>query len=348
MTTDAAVLVAIGQPLQVEQLEIPALKPGQVLVDVAYSGLCRSQLLEVRGDRGPDRYLPHVRGHEGSGIVSDVGPGVRKVKPGDHVVLSWIRGQGADVPSTVYGSAAGPVNSGAVCTLMRRTVTCESRLTRIADEMPLREAALLGCAVPTGIGAFERIADLRQGAHVAVFGAGGVGLSAVLAAAASGAESIVAIDVSDSKLARARLMGATFTINAAQEDPVKALLAHTGGKGVDCAIEAVGRRATMEAAFDAVRADGGLCVIAGNLPAGERITLDPFDLIKGKRIVGTWGGGVQPDAAIPDFVDRYLSGRLPLEQLIAQELGLDAVNEALDLFDRDVPGRALIRMEPRA
>ena len=150
MQTEAAVLSELNQPLRLSKLTIPDLKFGQVLVEVAYSGVCHSQLLEVHGKRGLDRFLPHTLGHEGSGTVLKVGPGVTKVKPSDRVVLSWIKGSGADLPFTIYQSAEETVNSGAISTFMRHTVTCENRVTPIPDAMPLREAALLGCAIPTG------------------------------------------------------------------------------------------------------------------------------------------------------------------------------------------------------
>ncbi len=150
--TEAAVLFELAQPLRLITLSIPDLKPGQVFIDVAYSGVCRSQLLEVRGKRGEDGFLPHTLGHEGSGTVLEVGAGVTKVKPGDRVVLSWIKGSGADVPSTAYQSSEGPINSGAISTFMCQMVTCENRVTPIPDAMPLREAPLLGCAIQQGLG----------------------------------------------------------------------------------------------------------------------------------------------------------------------------------------------------
>src|SRR6266540_7172576 len=131
MQTDAAVLVELNQPLRLLALAVPDLKPGQVLVDVAYSGVCHSQLHEIRGRRGPDRFLPHTLGHEGSGTVRAIGPGVSKVKPGDRVVLTWIKGEGADVPATTYASELGAVNSGAISTFMRRTITCENRVVPV-------------------------------------------------------------------------------------------------------------------------------------------------------------------------------------------------------------------------
>jgi S-(hydroxymethyl)glutathione dehydrogenase/alcohol dehydrogenase len=342
--TEAAVLFEPGQPLCLMTLSIPDLKPGQILVDVAYSGVCHSQLLEVRGKRGPDRFLPHTLGHEGSGTVLEVGAGITKVKPGDRVVLSWIKGSGADVSSTVYQSSEGPVNSGAISTFMHQAVTCENRVTPIPDAMPLREAALLGCAIPTGAGIILNTARVRPGSSVAVFGVGGIGLSAVLAADLVHATTVIVVDVFDHKLEQARRVGATHLINARQQDPLVTILEITEGRGVDYAIEAAGKRETMETAFQVVRDNGGLCVLAGNLPHGERIGLDPFDLIKGKRIIGTWGGETQPDRDIPLYVDLYLSGKLRLDGLITHTYSLDDIDQALDDLEHGKVGRALIDM----
>lgn len=342
--TEGAVLYETGQPLEVTTLSIPRIKPGQVLVDVAYSGVCRSQVLEVTGQRGPDRFLPHTLGHEGSGVVLEVGPGVQKVKVGDPVVLSWIKGSGADVPATLYQNGGGSVNSGAISTFMRRTVTCENRVTPLPADMPLREAALLGCAIPTGAGVVLNVAQLRPGSSVAVFGAGGIGLSAVLAADLVRATTIIAIDVTGQKLEWARRVGATHLINAQNEDALSTIRQITGGRGVDLSIEAAGLRETMEAALESVRDDGGLCVLAGNLPHGQRICLDPFDLIRGKRIVGTWGGNTIPDRDIPAYAGLYLAGKLKLDALITHEYPLEEVNRALDDLQQGKVARCLIKM----
>lgn len=344
MQTEAAVLVELNRPLRQETLTLPALKPGQVLVEVAYSGVCHSQLHELRGRRGPDRFLPHTLGHEGSGTVLAVADGVSKVRPGDRVVLTWIKGQGTEVPSTVYHDGPTSVNSGALSTFMRHTITCENRVVPLPDEMPLREAALLGCAVPTGAGIVLNTAKMKRGASVAVFGIGGIGLSALLAARMLDADPLIAVDVVDAKLVEAVRLGATHTVNSNDCEPLSAVLELTGGKGVDYTIEAVGRRDTMEAAFGAVRPNGGLCVLAGNLPHGEQIAINPFDLIRGKRIVGTWGGETQPDEDIPRYARWFGEGRLPLGELITREYGLGQVNEALADLEEGRITRGLLKM----
>lgn len=227
---------------------------------------------------------------------------------------------------------------------MRDTITCENRVTPIRDAMPLREAALLGCAIPTGAGIIVNAAGVHAGSSVAVFGVGGVGLSALLGATLVNAAPVIAVDVMDHKLATARRLGATHLVNARRQDPLAAIGEITEGRGVDCAIEAAGQRDAMEAAFAAVRDHGGLCVLAGNLPHGQRISLDPFDLIKGKRIVGTWGGESRPDHDLPRFVEWYLAGRLPLGSLITHEYRLEDIDRALADLEQGQVARGLLNL----
>ncbi len=342
--TKAAVLFEAGRPLRILELTIPDLGPGQVLVDIAYSGVCHSQLNEVRGHKGPDRYLPHTLGHEGAGTVVAVGPGVAKTRPGDAVVLSWLKGSGADVPGTVYDSGEGPINSGAISTFMRRTVTCENRVTVVPESMPGELGALLGCAIPTGAGVVFNSSGLARGDAVAVFGVGGVGLSAVMGAASVGAAPIIAVDLVAGKLAKARELGATHTVNASEGDPVAAIRSLTGGRGVRVAIECAGQVAAMEAAFESVISGGGLCIVAGNPPHGQTLRVNPYSLIGGKRLVGTWGGESRPDVDIPRYVDLFLAGRLPLGKLETVQYPLDQVNEALADLEEGRVLRAMIRM----
>lgn len=345
MKTLAAVLNKIGEPLTVEELTVPQPKAGQVIVDIAYSGVCRTQLNEIHGSKGEDRYLPHTLGHEGAGVVRQVGPGVEKVKAGDHVVLTWIKAAGADVASSQYRRSDGSaVNSGAVSTLMTQTIASENRLVKIAPQMPLREASLLGCAVPTGAGTIFNTAKIAAGSSVAVFGVGGIGLSAVLAAKAAKAAIIIAVDVHQHKLGQAIALGATDAVNANEQDALSAIHSITAGRGVDYAIESAGVRQSMETAFQSVCCNGGLCILAGNLPSGQRISIDPFDLIRGKRIIGTWGGETQPDRDIPRYADMYMSGRFDMQKLITHECGLSDVNRAFDDLEQGRAGRILVDM----
>jgi S-(hydroxymethyl)glutathione dehydrogenase/alcohol dehydrogenase len=341
--TMAAVLHEIGAPLRLEAVAPPALGDGQVLVAVEWAALCHTQLNEIRGLKGPDRYLPHTLGHEGAGTVAAVGPGVTKVRPGDRVVLTWIRGDGLEGGPAVYRGENGAVNSGPVSTFLRHAVVSENRLVPVAGDLPLREAALLGCAVPTGYGMVRNDAGLAPGGTVAVFGVGGVGQAAIVGAAAVEASVIVAVDIEAGKLARARRLGATHGINAAEEDVPEAVSKLTGARGLDAAVEASGAPAAMEAAFAVVR-PGGIAVIAGNAPRDARIRIDPTSLIQGKRLVGSWGGGSHPDTDAPRYHALYREGRLPLADMITHEYPLDAINDAFATLAKGKAGRVLINM----
>lgn len=341
MKTKAAVLIELENPLDIIELEIPQLKKGQVLVRVCYSGVCRSQLNEIKGYRGKDLYLPHTLGHEGSGIVLEVGEGVKKVKAGDHVVLSWIKGIGLDAGGCKYSSAQGVVNSGSISTFLQHAVISENRLIPIPNEFSLREAALLGCALPTGAGVVFNQLQLLEGRSFAVFGVGGVGLSAILAARFLEADPIIAIDISDEKLARAQSIGATHLINSKNMDAVLAIREKTNGKGADGVLECVGNREAMENAF-AATSNQGICVIAGNLPKDEKIKIDPFDLILGKQIKGSWGGASDIDRDVQRYTEMALVKGLPLSKLITHEAHLENINDLLSALERGLVGRALI------
>ncbi|HEY3396245.1 MAG TPA: zinc-binding dehydrogenase [Armatimonadota bacterium] len=343
MKTTAAVLVELGRPLEIAELEIPALKPGQALVEIAYSGVCHTQVLEVRGRRGEDRYLPHCLGHEGSGVVREVGAGVTKVRPGDAVILSWIKGSGRDVPGTVYDWAGRTVNAGAITTFATHAVLSENRLTVLPAGLSLRHAALLGCAVATGAGAVFNAAGSRPGESLAVFGLGGVGLCAVAAAQIAGNTPIIAIDVVPAKLDLARQLGATAVILAGEADPA-AEIARLCPGGVDYAIEATGRPEVMGAALAAVRSQGGAAVIVGNAPHGEQVALDPRQLNQGKRLLGTWGGDTQPDRDFPRYARLIAAGRLNLEPLLGPVYPLSAIDQALDDLEAARVARPLLEL----
>lgn len=343
MNTRAALLVETGHPLVVEEIEIPALKPGQVLVKIAFSGVCHTQLLETRGHRGEDRFLPHCLGHEGSGTVLEVGAGVTRVKPGQPVILSWIKGSGVDVPGTVYQWNGRAVNAGAITTFSEHAVISENRLTPLPADFPLEWAAMIGCAVPTGVGAVFNTVQARPGQSVAVFGAGGVGLCAVMAAVISGCTPVIAVDIVPQKLELAQRLGATHVVNAAEQDPLAALKQLVPG-GLDIAIEASGRPAVMQQALASVRSQGGTAVVIGNAHFGERIELDPGQLNQGKRLLGTWGGDNVPDRDYPRYIKLISAGKLNVASLLSTVYRLDEINQALDDLEQGKVSRPLIAM----
>lgn len=344
MKTLAAVLVETGKPLVLAELEVPPLQSGQVLVEVAFSGVCHTQILECRGYRGEDPYLPHCLGHEGSGIVCEVGPGVTKVKPGDRVILSWIKGSGADVPGSVYKWDSRSVNAGAITTFSRHSVIGENRLTVIPQHIRLRDAALLGCAVPTGVGAVLNTAQARAGQSIAIFGTGGVGLCAVMGAALAGCTPIIAVDIREDKLGVAKKLGATHCILARERDPVEEVRRICPG-GVDVAIEVTGRPEVMLQALRSVRNQGGAAVVIGNARSGERVDLDPSQLNLGKRLLGTWGGDNWPDRDFPRYWKLVDAGKLNLEPMLSEAYRLSEINRALDDLQAGRTVRPLIGMD---
>jgi S-(hydroxymethyl)glutathione dehydrogenase/alcohol dehydrogenase len=341
MKTAAAVLVELGKPLELADLEIPVLKPGQALVEVVHTGVCHTQVGEARGHRGEDKFLPHCLGHEGSGIVREVGPSVSKVKPGDRVILSWIKGSGMDVPGTVYDWNGRKVNAGGITTFATYSVISENRLTPFPDGMSMRLAALVGCAVPTGAGVVFNTAQPRPGQSVVVFGIGGIGSCAVAAAALSGCTPVIAVDVNPDKLALARTLGATHALNSKSADPVAEILKVCKG-GADFAIEATGIPAVMRQALACVRHQGGAAVVIGNARFGSTLEIDPRELNMGKRLLGTWGGDNVPDRDYPRYCKLLMSGRLDLEPLLSRSYGLADVNTALDDLERGQAARPLL------
>jgi len=350
MKTVAAILVQTGSPLELVDLEIPSLKPGQALVDVTCSGVCHTQVLEARGYRGEDKFLPHGLGHEGVGVVREIGPGVTKVKPGDRVILSWLKGSGADVPGTTYHwpGANRTVHAGGITTFSEMTIASENRLTRLADGIDARHAALLGCAVPTGVGAVLNTASPRPGSSIAIFGCGGVGLCAVAGAVVAGCGPIIAIDLQPRKLDLALKIGATHVI-AAGDHPVLDRLREIVRGGVDYSIEATGRPAVMRQALQAVRPRGGTAVVIGNARSGERLEIDPQEFNQGKRLLGTWGGDSKPDEHYPRFVNLMQEGRLNLTPLIEgaaspRRYRLSDINEALADLEGGTTVRPIIEM----
>src|ERR1700755_880777 len=218
MKTEAALLVQIGKPLVLATIETPPLKPGQVLVEIAFSGACGTQLMEVEGAKGDDKWCPHCLGHECSGVVIETGSAVTKVKPGDKVGLSWIKGTGIEAGGAVYEWDGRKVNAGGVTTFQRHAVVSENRLTLLPSGLPMDVAVLLGCAAPTGMGAVYNVLKVQPGDAVAVCGTGGIGLNALMAASLAGAMPVIGIDPNPTRRALAKLYGATHVIDPSAAD----------------------------------------------------------------------------------------------------------------------------------
>lgn len=339
----AAVLDSLEDPLVIlDDIEIPELRKGQVLVKLAFSGVCHSQLMEAQGKRGVDKYLPHLLGHEGSGTVIEVGEDVSKVSRDDEVILTWIKSSGIDAGGTQYSCNGRVINAGSVTTFNDYAVVSENRCVKLPHGVPMNVAPLFGCALLTGGGIILNTIQPPKGSNIAIFGLGGVGMSALIATNIYECNHVIAIDVEDEKLELAKLFGASITINSSKQDVSKEIMDITNHAGVDFSVESAGLCCTIEIAFSVVRNSGGLCVFASHPAHGERIRLDPYDLISGKQIKGSWGGGSDPDKDIPLYADLYRKGRLPLQKLISQNYQLGEINEALQDIENHKVGRPVI------
>lgn len=344
-TMKAAVLVEQRKPLVIAELELPeTLVAGQVLVRINTSGICGSQIGEIDGAKGEDRFLPHLLGHEGCGEVVETGPGVRFVKAGDRVVLHWRKGLGIEAQPPVYKWDGRQVNAGWVTTFNEYAIVAENRLTVIPPGINQEVAALMGCAVTTGFGVVTNNAKLTIGESVVVFGAGGVGLNIVQASAMVSGYPVIAVDIHDSKLALARSLGATHTINAQKEDAFQAIRNILGSNGLDVFIDNTGNPSIIEGGYNLVKNQGRV-VLVGVPKKGNNINIYSLPLHFGKKLSGSQGGEAIPEADIPRYLTLYSEGRLKLEQLITARYTLDTINDAIDdMRSGKFSGRCMIWM----
>ena len=339
----AAILVAQNSDLVVAEVNLPELGVGQVLVKVAWSGICGKQLEEIDGKRGEDPYLPHLLGHEGAGEVIEVGAGVSKVKSGDHVVMHWMKSAGIDSAPPRFIWDGTEVSAGCVTTFSEYTVVSENRLTPIPTDVPLDVASLLGCAVITGLGIAFNDAELKPGQSIAIFGVGGIGLNVVQGAALVNAHPIVAIDLYDHKLEMASAFGATHGCNSSNGDAKSLLMDLSGGRGFDVTVDTTGDTRVRQLAYETTT-NTGKTILAGVPPIDAEISIDSFPLHFGRQIFGSHGGSSQPDGDIPRYLQLYRLGKLNLEGLITHRRRLDEINEAVAIVRDGQVGRCVISM----
>ena len=340
----AAILVEQKKPLIVDEINLPkALEIGQVLVKVHFSGICGSQLGEIDGAKGPDAYLPHLLGHEASGTVLAIGPGVKHVKEGDVVVLHWRKGLGIEGEPPKYLWQNKPLNAGWIATFNEYAIVAENRVTPI-NNGDLEVAALFGCAVTTGFGVVKNNAKLSIGDSVVIFGAGGVGLNIVQAAALVSAYPIIAVDLYDGRLELAKKMGATHIINSSKvnaEEEIKAIL---GSKPLDCFIDNTGNPKIIELGYAITHAQGRV-ILVGVPRKGNSISIYSLPLHFGKLISGSHGGETIPQNDIPRYYHLYDQGKIHLKELITERYPLEDINIAIErMRSGAASGRCLIQM----
>jgi S-(hydroxymethyl)glutathione dehydrogenase/alcohol dehydrogenase len=346
-TMQAAILAAQKQPLVLDDVKLPErLGFGQVLVRVAYSGICGAQLNEIDGAKGEDPYLPHLLGHEASGTVLDVGPGVKTVTAGRRVVLHWRKGRGIEAAPAQYQWRGKPLNSGWVTTFSEYTVVSENRVTPIPDGLEMDVAPLFGCAVTTGLGVISNNARLRIGESLVVFGAGGVGLNVIQGAALASAYPVVAVDLYDSKLELARRFGATHTVNSRQQDARAEISRIVGSGGADVTVDNTGQTQVIELAYE-LTAPQGRVICVGVPTKGRKTAIYTLPLHFGKVITGSHGGDTDPTADIPRYARLYRAGKLQLRELITDRFPLARINEAIDRMRAgEITGRCLLEIGP--
>jgi len=325
-TFSAAVLMGTGN-VAVCEVEMPRLHETQVAVEMLHSGVCGSQLMEFEGRRGKDLFLPHLFGHEGVGVVRQVGKRVSKVVPGQRVALTWIRGYGMESPPVSLKSSVGQINAGQVSTLTEVAVVAESRVFLIDAGISDQMAVLLGCALPTGVGMALHSFDVRIHRTVGVFGLGGVGSSTLLALKALGAECLVVSDTNERKRAWANRIGVDAALDPAS-GPLVEQLQRVGISKLDLVFDCSGSVKSMEAGFAALSRHGSL-VFASHPPTGQKISLDPHELISGKSIKGSWGGDLVPEQHSRLILDLLKSLRDETAALLSECYQLDEVKKAL-------------------
>ena len=345
MKIKAAILVQNNAPLELAEIETPErLAYGQVLVKVHYSGICGAQINEIEGAKGPDKFLPHLLGHEGCATVLETGEGVRTVKKGDRVVMHWRPSNGIQSETPTYLWNGRKVNAGWVTTFNDYAVVSENRLTPIPADFDPKLAPLFGCAITTAIGVINNNAQVKVGQSVVVFGVGGVGLCIAQAAQLVSANPIVAIDVVDSKLEMAKRFGATHCINSKKViDVENAIRGIVGAQGADVIVETTGIARVIESAYGLTQSKGKT-ILVGVPRKGDNISIYSLPLHFKKILTGSEGGDSEPHNDIPRYMRLVQAGRFKLDGLITHEFSLAKINEAIQLVKAGEAGRILVTM----
>ncbi len=367
ITSRAAVAWEARKPLEIEQVQIAPPKTGEVLVRLVATGVCHTDAYTLSG-ADSEGVFPCILGHEGAGVVEEVGPGVTSVAVGDHVIplytpecgkckfclsgktnlcqaIRATQGKGLMPDGTTRFSVGGKdvFHYMGTSTFSEYTVLPEIAVAKINKAAPLEKVCLLGCGVTTGIGAVMNTAKVEPGATVAIFGLGGIGLSAIIGAVMAKASRIIGIDINPSKFEIARQLGATDVINPQDYDrPIQEVLVEMTDGGVDYSFECIGNVKVMRAALECCHKGWGESVIIGVAGAGEEISTRPFQLVTGRVWRGSAFGGVRGRSELPEYVERYLRGEFELDTFITHTMGLEDINHAFDLMHEGKSIRSVI------
>ncbi len=366
MKVRAAIAVEPGKPLVIDEIDLEGPRAGECLVRLVATGVCHTDAFTLSGE-DPEGLFPAILGHEGGGIVEEVGPGVTSLAPGDHVIPLYIpecrqckfclsgktnlcgavretQGMGMMPDGTSRIRYAGkPVHHYmGTSTFAEYTIVPEIALAKVRSDAPLDKVCLLGCGVTTGIGAVLHTAKVEPGSSVAIFGLGGIGLSVVQGAVMAGADRIIGVDMNEQKFELARQLGATEFVNPREVDDVEAAIIEMTDGGVDYSFECIGNVETMGNALRCTHKGWGESIIIGVAGAGKEIHARPFLLVTGRSWRGTAFGGTRGRTQLPAFVDRYMSGRIKLDEMVSRTLPLDEINTAFDLMHDGAVIRSVI------
>ena len=366
----AAVAWKAGAPLSIEEVEVAPPKAGEVRIKLMATGVCHTDAFTLSGD-DPEGVFPAILGHEGGGVVESVGEGVTSVAVGDHVIplytpecgeckfcksgktnlcqkIRSTQGQGLMPDGTTRFSVNGePIyHYMGTSTFSEYTVVPEIAVAKVNENAPLEEICLLGCGVTTGMGAVANTAKVEEGASVAVFGLGGIGLATIIGARLAKAGRIIAIDINEGKFELAKKLGATDCINPKNYDkPIQEVIVEMTDGGVDYSFECIGNVNVMRSALECCHKGWGESVIIGVAGAGQEICTRPFQLVTGRVWRGTAFGGVKGRSQLPDYVERYLAGEFQLDDFITHTMPLEKINEAFDLMHEGKSIRSVIHYQ---
>lgn len=363
----AAVAFKAGEPLQIVEIDVAPPQKGEVLVKITHTGVCHTDAFTLSGE-DPEGLFPVVLGHEGAGIVVEVGEGVTSVKPGDHVIPLYTaecgeclfcksgktnlcvsvratQGKGVMPDGTSRFSYQGqPLYHYMGCsTFSEYTVVAEVSLAKISPDANPEQVCLLGCGVTTGLGAVKNTAKVQEGDSVAVFGLGGIGLAVVQGAQMAKAGRIIAVDTNPDKFELARKFGATDCINPKDYDkPIQQVIVEMTGWGVDHSFECIGNVNVMRAALESAHRGWGQSVIIGVAGAGQEISTRPFQLVTGRRWLGTAFGGVKGRSQLPGMVEDAMAGKIQLEPFVTHTMPISEINKAFDLMHEGKSIRSVV------
>ncbi len=367
MKSRAAVAIEAGQPLEIAEVDVQGPKAGEVMVRMVATGVCHTDAFTLSGS-DPEGIFPAILGHEGGGVVEEVGAGVTSVKAGDHVIplytpecgkcsfclsgktnlcqaIRMTQGQGLMPDGSSRFSLNGQTlyHYMGTSTFSEYSVMPEISVAKINPEAPLDKVCLLGCGITTGIGAVLNTAKVEAGSTVAVFGLGGIGLSVVQGAVMAGASRIIAIDLNKDKFEMARMLGATDFVNPGDSDqPIQDVIVDLTDGGVDYSFECIGNTNVMRSALECCHKGWGESVIIGVAGAGQEISTRPFQLVTGRVWRGTAFGGVRGRSELPGYVDNYMSGKINIDDMVTHTMGLDDINSAFDLMHEGESIRSVV------